>query len=484
MKIENILNGIPYQSDQKDLVNSIEIIDITDDSRDVREGYLFIAVNGENIDGHQYIEEAIENGASLIIGDREMKTEGVPYIRVGNSKEVVGLMARNFFQTDQKNKRVVGVTGTNGKTTTSYMVKEVLETHGFQCGVIGTIQNIVNGQAFETINTTPNPIKLHRLLNQSYDDVMIIEVSSHALKQHRVKGVEFDVAIFTNLEREHLDYHATMEDYFETKFRIFKQLKPQGTAIMNRDNSWGEVVYRRLQNQPCQVKTISTDADSTIQLPINQSSIRFPGEAEIEFELLMPGEHNRLNAAMTLLVSEAFGLERKKSVDVLRSFTALPGRFESIYFPGNRRVVIDYAHTTKGIYYCLKAAKECRPKRIIHVFGFRGNRDESKRSDMLIHSAMLSDYYILTFDDLNEIPEEKMENTLHSYQEQYGGTHGEVVTDRSLAIKRAIDLAEPGDMVVITGKGHERYQQDYELGTVSDRDTVEKLKQATKDMTV
>ncbi|MFC0014040.1 MULTISPECIES: UDP-N-acetylmuramoyl-L-alanyl-D-glutamate--2,6-diaminopimelate ligase [Allobacillus] len=484
MNIEKILNGISYKNPYNESIDHIDILGITDDSREVQEGFMFIAVNGEKIDGHQYIDEAIENGASVIVGERPEPLEKSVYLSVEQSKSVLGIIAKNFYDTANKKQQIIGITGTNGKTTTSYMLKAALEAQGYQCGVVGTIQNIVNGQAFKTINTTPNPLKLHQLLHKSEDDVMIVEVSSHALKQDRVKGVIFDVAIFTNLEKEHLDYHATMEDYFETKYQLFKQLKKNGLAIVNRDNSWGEIVYRRLKEQSYDLKTISTEADASILLDFEQSTIQFSNEKAIPFELKMPGEHNRLNAAMTLLVCEYFGLNREKSMDVLRHFASLPGRFESIHFPGNKRIVIDYAHTTKGIIYCLKAARECVAKRVIHVFGFRGNRDESKRADMLINSAMYSDQYILTLDDLNEQTEEEMIQVLYDYHEKYGHSQGKIIPDRTLAIKEAIEAAGEGDIVLVTGKGHESYKQPFQLGTSSDRETAEKLKQAVKDMTV
>ena len=484
MKIEKILSGISYKNPYNQPIDHIDILGITDDSREVQDGYMFIAVNGEKIDGHQYIDEAIQNGASVIVGERPTPLEKTVYLSVEQSKSVLGILAKNFYDTADKKQQIIGITGTNGKTTASYMVKETLEAQGFQCGIVGTIQNIVNGQAFKTINTTPNPIKLHQLLHQSEDDVMIIEVSSHALKQDRVKGVDFDVAVFTNLEKEHLDYHSTMEDYFETKYQLFKQLKKNGLAIVSRDNSWGEIVYRRLKNQSYQLKTISTEVEASILLDTRQSTIQFANEKAMSFELKMPGEHNRLNATMTLLVGEYFGLDREKSMNVLRNFSSLPGRFESIHFPGNIRVVIDYAHTTKGIIYCLKAARECDAKRVIHVFGFRGDRDESKRADMLINSAMYSDQYILTLDDLNEQPEEEMVQTLHSYHAKYGHSQGKIIPDRTLAIKEAVEAADEGDIILVTGKGHELYNQAFQLGTNSDRETAEKLKQTVKDMSI
>ncbi|MBR7553690.1 UDP-N-acetylmuramoyl-L-alanyl-D-glutamate--2,6-diaminopimelate ligase [Allobacillus sp. GCM10007491] len=484
MNIEKILNGISYKNPYNEPLDHIDILGITDDSREVQEGFMFIAVNGEKIDGHQYIDEAIQNGASVVVGERPEPLEKSVYLSVEQSKSVLGIIAKNFYDTTNNKQQIIGITGTNGKTTTSYMLKAALEAQGYQCGVVGTIQNIVNGQAFKTINTTPNPLKLHQLLHKSEDDVMIVEVSSHALKQDRVKGVIFDVAIFTNLEKEHLDYHATMEDYFETKYQLFKQLKKNGLAIVNRDNSWGEIVYRRLKEQSYVLKTISTESDASILLNIEQSTIQFSGGKAIPFELKMPGEHNRLNAAMTLLVCEHFRLNREKSMDVLRHFASLPGRFESIHFPGNKRIAIDYAHTTKGIIYCLKAARECNAKRVIHVFGFRGNRDESKRADMLINSAIYSDQYILTLDDLNEQTEEEMIQVLYDYHEKYGHSQGKIIPDRTLAIKEAIEAADEGDIVLVTGKGHESYNQAFQLGTNSDRETAEKIKQAVKDMTV
>ncbi|WP_194840887.1 UDP-N-acetylmuramoyl-L-alanyl-D-glutamate--2,6-diaminopimelate ligase [Filobacillus milosensis] len=473
MKLFELLNHVdePTQRDLED----IDITGVTDDSRDVKRGYMFVAVEGYNHDGHHYINEALENGASVVVGEQQLNLSA-PYIQVNDTKRILGQMASHFYGHPSDQKIVIGVTGTNGKTTTSYMLKAVFEQNGYNCGLIGTIEYFINGESLPSKNTTPGAVTLQKLLHDSQDDVVIIEISSHALKQHRVAGVQLDEAIFTNLDSEHLDYHNSMQEYFESKFQIFNLLKENGYALLNSDDKWCRQAIEQLRDSKINVHTVGIKEENDVQIFEHHQNLHVKGATSNELlELKMPGLHNRYNAAFGLLTSEIFNLNRNESIQALNHVENIRGRFEIVYFPGNKKVVVDYAHTPKGFYHCLNTIRECGARRIIHVFGFRGARDPSKRLSMMKQSIEVSDYYILTFDDLNDTPENDMEQTLNQFHNQFGNNKGEVVTDRTLAIERAIELAGDGDWVVITGKGHESFKHDFKWGTKSDLETVEKV---------
>ncbi len=225
MKLNYLLYGLDIKTQFNQLPLNLNIHRITDNSEDVSKGNLFVAIRGSEKDGHEHIESAIKNGASVIVGEQDVTNLPIPYIQVGDSRKALGILAKNFYGNPAKDKTVIGITGTNGKTTTSYMLKHVLESNGKSCTVIGTLQNIVNGERIQSSNTTPNSLVLHQLLSMSKDDIIIMEVSSHALIQHRTEGIEFDYCLFSNLHPEHLDYHSTMEEYFSAKSLLFNQLK-------------------------------------------------------------------------------------------------------------------------------------------------------------------------------------------------------------------------------------------------------------------
>ncbi|RPF53971.1 UDP-N-acetylmuramoyl-L-alanyl-D-glutamate--2,6-diaminopimelate ligase [Aquisalibacillus elongatus] len=472
MKLLNLLDNVDYKSQSN--LDDITVVGITDDSREVKTGYLFVAIEGYQSDGHHYIEEAFDNGACAVIGEQDLEFE--QYIKVSNSKQVLGQLVSRYYGQPSLNKKVIGVTGTNGKTTTSYMIKSVFEENGYSCGLIGTIEYYINGESKPSKNTTPGAVTLQKLLYESQDDVVVIEISSHALKQYRVEGVQLDGAIFTNLDSEHLDYHNSMQEYFESKLLIFEYLKPNGFALINTDDQWGAKARDTLLDKGINVFSVGVEPSHDVQIRLDKPSLHVKGATSDEqLSLKLPGLHNRFNAAFGMLISEIYKLNRQQSIAALNHVEKVNGRFEIVYFPGNIKVVVDYAHTPKGFFHCLNTVKECGARRIIHVFGFRGTRDPSKRIPMMKKSLQVSDYYILTLDDLNETSEDEMEKELVDYQNRFDSASGEVITDRTLAIERAIQLAEEGDWVVITGKGHEHYQQDFALGTKTDLETVEKV---------
>lgn len=477
MKTRQLLHELHLITRLDSSTLELDIQGIADNSRDIETGFVFVAISGFESDGHQYIEQAIENGALVVIGEQVITGLSVPYLQVENSRKALGIMARNFYGHPSKEKVMIGITGTNGKTTTSYMLQHFLENNGMTCSVIGTIQNVINGQKTKSANTTPSSLALHKLLFLSQDDVVIMEVSSHGLAHHRLAGIEFDYGLFTNLHPEHLDYHGSMEEYFQTKLLMFQQLKIHGTAVVNADNVWGRKLTETLQSEGKSVYAIGKSADCDLRVvhfaPTTSTMLVEERGETYQIDSAMNGMHNMYNTLMAIGASRLLGIPPKKLLDSIPHFKGVEGRFEVSKLANGSTVVVDYAHTPDAVSYCLETVRLQGAQRIIHVFGFRGDRDSSKRSTMLSLSAEWSDRYILTLDDLNTVSQNEMADDLKRLNEIYGNEKGSIVLDRTLAIQKAINESKTGDWVVITGKGHENYQQSYQLPTISDRETIE-----------
>ena len=477
MKTSLLLSGLTIVNRSDLKIPEISIKGVADNSLEVQEGYVFVAIEGFESDGHKYIEQAIENGAVMIIGDQIKAGLSVPYLQVENSRKALGTIARNFYGNPSRNKVVIGITGTNGKTTTSYMLQHYLESNGRTCSVIGTIQNIINGKKSKSSNTTPSSLVLHKLLASSLDDVIIIEVSSHGLAQYRLEGIEFDFGLFTNLHHEHLDYHGSMENYFQAKRLMFNQLKKSGIAVINTDNDWGRRLSETMQQHGVKVysigNSIACDLKITQFLPLSSTIIFEENNETHKVASAMSGIHNMYNTLMAYGTSRLLGASKESLLNSIQQFHGVTGRFEVIKLDNGSTIVVDYAHTPDAISYCLETAKMQGAKRIVHVFGFRGNRDPSKRMAMLSSSAEVSDSYILTFDDLNTVLPSEMLEALKQINTTSGNHKGSIEPDRTLAIKKAIDESEAGDWIVITGKGHEKYVDSYQLPTTSDRETID-----------
>ena len=479
MKLHQLLYNIDMKTGLSPDFANTEVHGIADNSIDVQEGYVFVAIQGFSSDGHEFIEDAIKKGASLIIGEQDLGNLSAHYIQVANSRKALGIIAQNFYGDPAKHKLVIGVTGTNGKTTTSYMLKHILESNGKSCSVIGTIQNVINGMKTPSFNTTPSSLVLHKLLSLSNDEVIIMEVSSHGLSQYRIEGISFDYCLFTNLHHEHLDYHGSMEDYFQAKLLLFEKLKTSGIAIVNTDDSWGEKLADTLLNEGKKVYRIGKSSESQLRIAdFDLRSSTAAVEESNEFSTVfssMDGIHNMYNTVMAFGTAILVGISKECILQSLPQFEGVEGRFEIAKQSNGSTVIVDYAHTPDAISHCLITAKQLGAKRIIHVFGFRGNRDPSKRQEMMTITAGLSDQYILTLDDLNSVPASEMIESFIYLNDIYGNEKGCIISDRTLAIKKAITESQLGDWILITGKGHEQYQQRYQLPTESDRDTVQYL---------
>ena len=475
MRLKELLKDIPMKNRNRDEIPDIDILGIADNSNDVRPGYIFIAIREYTTDGHDYILDALHKGATVIIGEEDLELE-VPYIQVDNSRIVLSRIAQFFYGFPDRKKTMIGITGTNGKTTTSYLLKHILKAAGKRCTLIGSIETIVNGVSIPSKNTTPGSLDIYRLLHQSQDDFIIMEVSSHGIAQYRVEGLSFDYCLFTNLDHEHLDFHSSMEDYYQIKAQLFNQLKKDGVAVINCDNPWGERLKEDLEKKGKQFITLGQGKQENVQILYfdlkNSSCIVTIEDNVFSIQTALKGIHNLYNAIMAYKVAEMIGIPRNQIFLSLTDFRGIKGRFEMLESEQGAKVIIDYAHTKDAFFYILSTARYLGAKRIIHVFGFRGNRDTTKRKDMLLTSSGLSDTYILTFDDLNGVSEEEMLRQLSDLEETYGNGKGTITPDRTIAIKTALDVAKEGDWIIITGKGHEKYQKDFLLPASNDHEAV------------
>ncbi|MFD1066573.1 UDP-N-acetylmuramoyl-L-alanyl-D-glutamate--2,6-diaminopimelate ligase [Oceanobacillus locisalsi] len=469
MNLQKLLQTIRTQISLPDRI----IHNITTNSQSVEKNDLFIAIKGYSFNGHDFINQAIEAGAVCIIGEEDIQELPVPYIKVPNSRIALSELASAFYGNPAKDKKIIGITGTNGKTTTAYMIKHILENAGHTCSMFGSVNTIINGDTYPSLNTTPDALNLQKHLAISNDEFIIMEVSSHGIAQGRIHGITFDFGLFTNLDHDHLDYHGDMEGYFLTKAKMFEKLKDNGCAIINNDNAWGEKLSGMLQS--CAFSFITLGNKENDELTINKIT---PGFSEISYkgrnlplQLAILGQHNTYNAAMAFLTASQIGVPVQQIMKSLRTFSGVPGRFEVFRRSNGTTVVVDYAHTAEAFSNCLTTAKTQGAGKVFHVFGFRGDRDASKRNKMITISKKLADETILTLDDLNGVPPAAMLQELKEWNE------GQVISDRTLAIQYALEKAKENDWVIITGKGHEPYHSKFTLPANSDKETVEYILQ-------
>ncbi|RSD28276.1 UDP-N-acetylmuramoyl-L-alanyl-D-glutamate--2,6-diaminopimelate ligase [Mesobacillus subterraneus] len=479
MRLSKVLKALggcikKYQNEADFEFGGIEM-----DSRKVKPGDLFVAISGFQMDGHQFIDEAIDKGAAAVIGENDLDLK-VPYIQVFDSRLALGRAASTFYNHPSRKHTVIGITGTNGKTTVSYILKHILETAGKSCSLLGTVSYIINDEVYKPSNTTPDALQIQELMARSNDEFVVLEVSSHALKQYRIEGLELDYGLFTNLSHDHLDYHPTIEDYFEAKTLMYNYMKPEGAAVISRLSEWGDELASLLHAKDMPVYSIGYDDCHDLKI----EDIKLNGQTRFDIKLggvlysltfPSPGQHNVYNAAMAFLTAVKIGIKPDVIIEALKTFPGVPGRFEMIPHPEGATFIVDYAHTEDAIEYCLHAAKEHEAVKINHIFGFRGERDKTKREHMIKTSAAMSDEFILTFDDLNGVSEEEMIKELQELNDRFGMNKGRVIADRTKAIRTAWETAKKGEWVLITGKGPEEYQSMYELPTTSDKGTLQYL---------
>ncbi|MCM3731155.1 UDP-N-acetylmuramoyl-L-alanyl-D-glutamate--2,6-diaminopimelate ligase [Fictibacillus nanhaiensis] len=477
MKLIKLLQELNISIDDYPNACRIDIKGIKSNSKFVEQGDLFVAINGYEVDGHGFIKDAVDSGAVAILGESDYQSTEIPYIRVKDSRKTLAKLVSCFYGYPYKKHIMIGITGTNGKTTTAYMLKHILELQGKTCSLIGTVNTIINNEVIQSKNTTPDSIELNQLIAKSDDDVVIMEVSSHGIEQNRIEGIYFDFAIFTNLSHDHMDYHKDMWDYFQVKARLFNQLKPTGQAIIATYTDWGKKLADKLTTSKTLLFTIGIGENSLIVeeiLPSYFSEFKYNIDGNsYRIKCTTPGVHNGWNMMTAILTCNRMGYNIDSIHNSLQSFSGVPGRFETFTHHNGASFVIDYAHTADAIKYCLEIAEREHAEQIIHVLGFRGKRDVTKRDAMIDSSKEFSHLIILTLDDLNGEEEKDMICSLNELKERFLDYPIVVIPDRTQAISFAWRKVNgTKDWVFITGKGPERYEQVYELPCSSDKETI------------
>ena len=435
----------------------IEVTGLAYDSRQAGPGTLFFCVSGFQRDGHEFAPEAVERGAAALVVERPLGL-GVPEILVADVRAAMAPAAARFHGEPTSRLRVAGITGTNGKTTTAWLVRHLLESAGMRCGLLGTVTSVIGGDEQPVERTTPEAIDLQATfaaMVAAGDAACAMEVSSHALELGRADGIHWAAAVFTNLSRDHLDFHGTMEEYFAAKRRLFEA--GPAAAIVNVDDEYG----RRLAAELEGVVTFAVEGEADWRaldvhggLDGSRYRVRGPGgEAEVRSPL--PGRFNVSNTLAALATAAALGVGLDEAVAALASFRAAPGRFEPVDEGQDFAVLVDYAHTPDSLENVLRAARDLTEGRVIVVFGAGGDRDRGKRPLMGEIAARLADVVVVTSDNpRSEDPEAIIGEILEG-----AGPGVASLVDRREAIARAVGLASAGDVVVVAGKGHEPGQE-------------------------
>lgn len=460
MKLSELLKNISVTEATASL--DLEIEGVSYDSRRTEAGDLFVAVCGFDSDGHDYIPMAAEKGALAVLCQKRPEID-IPYVLVEDSRLALAVASCNFFGNPASEMKIIGVTGTNGKTTTTMLLKHVIETcTGKTAGLIGTNQNMIGDEVLETERTTPESYELQKLFRRMADagcSYVIMETSSHALALDRVAGFRYDVGVFTNLTQDHLDFHVTMEEYAKAKAKLFSQCDK---AAVNIDDSWGEYI---LKSAKCPVFTYSEksmDADLLAKdIRLSPSDVRFcalTGKGSLErVRLNIPGRFSVYNALAVISAALLLGLELKDVCSALATAKGVKGRMEVVPTQGNYTMLIDYAHTPDAVENVLRSVREVSRGRVVILFGCGGDRDKTKRPIMGSIALELADFAIITSDNpRTENPRAIIDDILagvNAPKNRYT-----VIEDRIKAIEYAIDNHLEGDVIILAGKGHETYQ--------------------------
>lgn len=447
-------SGIRYTGE------NVDVLSIEYDSRKVKPGSMFCCIVGLLFDGHTFAEAAVQNGAAALLVERELPLH-VPQIVVKNARKAMAEMAAAFYGYPQREMQMLGVTGTNGKTTTTYMVKAIAEHAGKKVGIIGTIRNMIGSESIHTDRTTPESVDLFRILRMMADarvDLVVMEVSSHSLDQFRVHGIKFDVALFTNLTQDHLDYHKTFDNYLAAKKTLFLNAKK---AVVNVDDPYADRIMEGL-NIPILTFGVRDRADiSATDIDITTKGVQFDlhtPNGDVRMKLPIPGLFSVFNAMGAAGMAQAIGIKLPMIKDGLECLTSVSGRLEPVHTGLPFSVFVDYAHTPDALENVLKTVREFAKSRVICVFGCGGDRDRAKRPIMGEIAGRFSDFAVITSD--NPRTEDPM-SIIDSIEEgmKKSGTQYVIIENRKEAIRFAIGKAKPRDVILVAGKGHENYQE-------------------------
>ena len=448
-----------------------EIASLCYDSRRVQKNALFVALSGAKDDGNKYIEAAIDRGAVAVVTEQEQTQMRATLIVVKDARRVLADLAAEFYGRPSLGLKIAGITGTNGKTTTAFLLKHLCEGVQMRAGLIGTIRYEIGDRILPAARTTPESLDLQELLFQIRSAgcrAVAMEVSSHALEQGRARNVEFDTAIFTNLTQDHLDFHQTMEAYFEAKVKLFTGLTGQahkkGACVVNMDDRWGQKLLTRLAKEapglPVTTFGMSARADfraSAVRTDVHGTQYQLDAQAK-SFLVRLPliGSFNVYNSLAALAGAASLGVDLRTAVRSLADAPSVPGRLQPVPVKRQYRVFVDYAHTDDALTNVMNTLRDLNPRKLLVVFGCGGNRDKAKRPLMAAAVERLADWAIVTSDNPRK---ENPEAIIEEIKTGFRGKQYETVVDRREAITRAISLAQPGDIVLIAGKGHETTQE-------------------------
>jgi UDP-N-acetylmuramoyl-L-alanyl-D-glutamate--2,6-diaminopimelate ligase len=501
MTLSKVLEGVPvikmFQTTYGRMVvtHEVEVRGIQYDSRKVGRGFLFVAIRGIATDGHRFIDQAVKSGAAVVVmeddhalPDHFFMHAGVVKVVVKDARKALARISANYYNHPSNNLRLVGVTGTNGKTTTTHLIKSILEAAGERVGLLGTIAYAIGDEVLPATHTTPESLELQQSLAMMVDrkcTAVVMEVSSHALAMDRVFGVSFNVGVFTNLTQDHLDFHGSMDRYFEAKQRLFASLESSAFAVVNSDDSYGPRMVEHSSARTLTYSTAGASADvvaAGIEMGIRGSKfqVHYAG-TESTITTSLAGRFNVSNVLAAYSTGIALGIPAEKATEGIGRVRAVRGRFEQIVTPAGWTAIVDYAHTPDALENCLQTIHEVLPTsgrgRIITVFGCGGNRDRSKRPLMGAIASRLSDVTIVTSDNpRNEDPQSIIDEITGGIVK---GKEFHQVVDRREAIRMALTMARAADVVLVAGKGHEDYQV---IGTTKshfdDREEIESFLRA------
>lgn len=463
MNLHILLRAIPILESFGDLDRAVSHLSF--DSRKISEGGLYIAVRGVAVDGHQFIGKAIDNGAGVIVCENfpEQKNENITYIKVTNTLKTLGILASNFYGNPSEKLKLVGITGTNGKTSVATLLYDTFKNLGYPSALISTVEYRIVDEILPATHTTPDIITLNKILAQAVEkgcEYAFMEVSSHGIHQHRIEGLHFSIAGFTNITHDHLDYHKTFLEYLNTKKRFFDDLPETAVAITNVDDKNGNVMLQntKARKKSYAVKTMADYHGKLLEVDFNGMLLHFNGK---EFWTTLTGKFNVSNLLLVFAIAHELGFGENEILQALSQLKRVNGRFETIKSDGGIIFVVDYAHTPDALENVLDSINEIRTKneRLICVFGCGGDRDKEKRPEMGKVATKKATLSIITSDNPRTEEPSQIIKEIEAGIEAQNFSKYTSIPDRKEAIKMAIKFAEPKDIILVAGKGHETYQE-------------------------
>ena len=459
MKLKELFHGMGCELYGE---GDTEIADLKYDSRSVRRGDLFFGISGFSEDGHKYAPDAVKKGASALVVTEYQPELDIPQVVVKDDREAMAAAACRFFDYPARRMKMIGVTGTNGKTTTTYMIKAIAEQAGMKAGLIGTIHNMIGDREIHTERTTPESIDLQRLLKKMADEgceILAMEVSSHSLVLKRVYGIEFDVGIFTNLTQDHLDFHETWDNYIRAKSMLFEQSE---VSVINIDDDSAAYMMGAAKREVVKYSVLQPIQYAAKDIEITHEKTKFSVEIDgrdLHIEVAIPGYFTVYNAMGAIVAANAAGIDGYCIEQGLKKMKPVAGRFEPLDTHGKKfSIILDYAHTPDSLKNALDTVKSFAPARVVTIFGCGGNRDSSKRAVMGRIAGERSDFTIITSDNPRFEEPAAIMAQIEEGMKETGGKYT-CIENRREAIEYAIRSAKENDVILLAGKGHEDYQE-------------------------